>query len=133
MTDLALLVFRTLLVAIFPISGYYKIIGWPHIVGIIQKSGLPYADYLGMAAAAAEIVLPLFVVFGVATRWAALGLLVYTVMATYIGHPIWNVPPERFFGELMNFMRNVSICGGLLALTALGPGRLALQPSRDYA
>ena len=43
MKDLSLLVGRILLVAIFPVSAYYKIIGWPGIVGTVEKAGLPYA------------------------------------------------------------------------------------------
>ena len=129
MKDFALLVFRVLLVAVFPISGYYKVIQWPAIAGVLEKAGLPYPTYLGMIGTAAEVVLPHLIVLGLFTRWAALGLIIYVAVATYIGHPVWRVPPEAFFGQLMSFMKNLAMIGGLLALMAVGPGRLAIQPA----
>jgi uncharacterized membrane protein YphA (DoxX/SURF4 family) len=98
--DLTLLVYRVLLVAIFPVSAYYKITEWPF-----------------------------FVILGIWTRPALLGLLVYVVAATYVGHPVWRVAPEAFFGHLMDFMKNLGMGAGLLLLLVLGPGRFALQPT----
>ena len=129
--DLALLVGRILLVAIFPISGYYKIVQWPGITRTLAQAGLPYSYYLGMAGTAAEFVLPLLIVLGLFTRWAAAGLILYIMVATYIGHPIWRVSPEAFFGQLMNFMKNLGLIGGFLMLMAFGPGRHAVQLSRS--
>ncbi len=58
-----------------------------------------------------------------------LGLLVYVIAATYIGHPVWRVAPEAFFGQLMSFMKNMGMGAGLLLLLVFGPGRFALQPT----
>jgi putative oxidoreductase len=129
MKDLSLLVFRILLVAIFPISAYYKYMQWPGITKAVANAGLPYPEYLGMAGTAVEFVLPFLVLLGLFTRWAALGLIVYVFAATYIGHPIWKVAPDAFFSNLMSFMKNAGMIGGLLVLMAFGPGRLAVQPS----
>ena len=38
MKDLSLLVGRIFLVAIFPISAYYKIIGWPDIASTLPQA-----------------------------------------------------------------------------------------------
>jgi putative oxidoreductase len=135
MKDLALLVFRILLVAIFPISAYYKYMQWPGITRVVGNAGLPYPEYLGMIGTAAEFILPFFIVLGLFTRWAALGLIIYVIAATYIGHPIWKVAPEAYFGQLMSFMKNLGMIGGLLVLMAFGPGRLAVRPSHseEYA
>ena len=132
MKDLVLLIGRILLVAIFPVSAYYKIIGWPGIVGVVEKAGLPYAYPLGAIGTAAELLLPILVILGLFTRWAALGLIVYVIAATYIGHPVlWRMAPDAFFGQLMSQMKNLAMIGGLLAIVAMGPGRYAIQPSRD--
>jgi putative oxidoreductase len=130
MKDLTLLAFRILLVAIFPISAYYKYTQWPGITKPVANAGLPYPEYLGMVGTAAEFILPILVILGLYTRWAALGLIVYVVVATYIGHPIWKVAPDAFFSNLMSFMKNLGMIGGLLVLMAFGPGRLAAQPSK---
>jgi putative oxidoreductase len=135
MKDLTLLVFRILLVAIFPISAYYKYIQWPGITKAVANAGLPYPEYVSMLGTGVEFILPILVVLGLFTRWAALGLIVYVVLATYIGHPIWKVAPDAYFANLMSFMKNLGMVGGLLMLMAFGPGRLAVQPSHteEYA
>lgn len=127
--DLALLVMRVALVAIFPISAYFKILGWPGIVTPVAAAGLPFPYAFSMLGVAMELVLPVLVIAGFATRWAAAGLLLYTLAATYIGHPIWSVPAPEFFDHLMSFMKNVGMIGALLLLVVGGPGRLAVQSS----
>jgi putative oxidoreductase len=125
--DLTLLVFRVLLVAIFPVSAYYKIVQWPGIATAVDRAGVPYAYQLSMIGTFGELLLPFFVMLGIWTRWAAFALILLVIAATYIGHPIWRVPPESFFPQLMNFMKNLSIAAGLLLLIVFGPGRMALQ------
>ena len=132
MKDLTLLVGRILLVAIFPISAYYKIIGWPDIARRVASAGLPYPEYLGMVGTGVEMLFPILIILGLFTRWAAFGLILYVLAATYIGHPvIWRVPPDAFFRELMGVMKNLGMIGGLLLLMGAGPGRIAIQPTRD--
>lgn len=129
--DLALLVMRVLLVAIFPISAYFKIMGWPGIVTPVAEAGLPFPYALSVLGVATELALPFLVILGIGTRWAAVGLLLYTLAATYIGHPIWSVPAPEFFSHLMSFMKNLGMVGALLLLIVVGPGRLALRPLND--
>ncbi len=71
---------------------------------------------------------PFLIIFGLLTRPAAAGLILYTAIASYIGHPFWKVPADAYFLQLMSFMKNLSIIGGLVALMAVGPGRIALSP-----
>jgi putative oxidoreductase len=132
MKDLSLLLGRIFLVAIFPISAYYKIIGWPEITKRVASAGLPYPEYLGMVGTAAEMLLPVLVILGLFTRWAAFGLIIYVLAATYIGHPVlWRMAPDGFVRELLSQMKNLAMIGGLLLLMGAGPGRIAIQPSRD--
>jgi putative oxidoreductase len=132
MKDLTLLVGRILLVAIFPVSAYYKVIQWPGIVRPVAATGVPYPEHVAMLGTAVELGLPLLIVLGLFTRLAAFGLLIYVVAATYIGHPIvWQVPADAFFRELMSQMKNLAMLGGLLMLVGAGPGRLALRPHQE--
>jgi putative oxidoreductase len=132
MKDLTLLVGRILLVAIFPISAYYKIIQWPGITRPVAAAGIPYPEYVAMVGTGVEMLFPILVILGLFTRWAAFGLIVYVLAATYIGHPVvWRAPPDAFFRELMSAMKNLAMIGGLLLLVGAGPGRIAIQPSRD--
>lgn len=132
MKDLTLLLGRILVVAIFPVSAYYKIIQWPGIVRPVAATGVPYAEYIAIAGTTVELVLPLLVIVGLFTRWAAFGLILYVAAATYIGHPvITRVPADAFFRELMGQMKNLAMIGGLLMLVGAGPGRFAVRPHQD--
>jgi uncharacterized membrane protein YphA (DoxX/SURF4 family) len=58
MKDLSLLVYRILLVAIFPISVYYKIMFWPAIANVVAKARLPYPTILAEIGTCVELLLP---------------------------------------------------------------------------
>lgn len=131
MKDLGLLIFRVMLVALFPISAYYKIIQWPGIATVLEKAGAPYPLYVSAIGTGVEMVFPFLIILGLWTRPAAAGLIVYTLVATYIGHAFWKVPPEAHFIQLMSFLKNMSLVGALIGLMAVGPGRIALRPDRD--
>jgi putative oxidoreductase len=126
--DLALLVGRILLVAIFPISAYYKLTGWPGVVNTLTQAGLPLPTVGGYGAIAVEFLLPALVVLGIATRWALLGLILFTLATMFISHRFWEFAPPQQFGQMMQFMKNLAMIGGMAVVAALGPGRYALRP-----
>lgn len=128
MSDIVMLAARILLVAIFPISGYFKIVRWPQIATVLDNAGLPFPQLLGGVGAGMELLLPLLIAIGLFTRVSAIGLIVYTLVATFIGHKFWVAAPPEFFGQLMNFMKNLSMVGGFLVLAVTGPGRFAVSP-----
>lgn len=41
-------------------------------------------------------------------------LIVFTILATFFFHNFWAVPPEQFQMQLIQFLKNVAIIGGLL-------------------
>ena len=56
-----------------------------------------------MAGTGVEMLFPILVILGLFTRWAALGLIIYVIAATYIGHPVvWRMPPDAFVRELLS-------------------------------
>ena len=87
MKDLSLLVGRILLVAIFPISAYYKIIQWPGITRPVAAAGIPYPEYVAMVGTGVEMLFPILVILGLFTRWAAFGLILYVLAATILAIP----------------------------------------------
>jgi putative oxidoreductase len=66
---------------------------------------------------------------GIFPKWAALGLLLFLVPATWIGHPFWRLAgtPE-FQGQMVNFFKNVAIMGGLLFIMGASPYQRGLKP-----
>jgi putative oxidoreductase len=128
--DLALLLARVALVLLFPISGFYKILQWPGIVGVLTQQGAPMPFLGGVLAVAAETILPVLLVLGLYTRWAALGLILYTLGTNVIAHRFWELTGGAQFGQMMSFFKNISLIAGLALIMVLGPGRYALRPSR---
>jgi putative oxidoreductase len=125
-----LLIARICLVAIFPVSAVYKILEWPGIVALLTRNGLPYARELAIAGTAAELILPVLIITGMFTRISSVGLILYTLAATAIGHRFWEFSGPQHFSQLMSFLKNLGLIGGLLIIATVGSGRYALWPSR---
>lgn len=83
-----------------------------HVFGRLYD--LPAPDVLGFASGTAEIVLPILLVLGLATRFSALGLLSMTAVIQLIVPDGWA-----------NF--HLPWATMAVALIAIGPGRLSLD------
>jgi putative oxidoreductase len=127
--DWAALLGRILLAGMFVISGYGKIPGFEGTVGYIAAKGLPVPQLLAAIAILIELGGGLAILLGWKTRWAALALIVFLIVITPIFHGFWAVPPEQVMAQKINFMKNVSILGGMLLLFAFGPGRYSVERS----
>jgi putative oxidoreductase len=65
---------------------------------------------------------------GFRARQAALLVALFTVAVTPIFHAFWAVPADQAVLQMIEFMKNLAIFGGLLHVAARGIGRFALQP-----
>jgi putative oxidoreductase len=73
------------------------------------------ASVLMLAARSVETAAGFALAFGIFPRWAALGLLIFLVPATWIGHPFWRLAgTPAIQGQMVSFFKNVAIMGGLL-------------------
>jgi putative oxidoreductase len=125
--DLLALVGRILLAAMFVVSGYGKLTGFDGTVGYIASKGLPMAQLLAAVAILIELGGGLAIVVGWKTRWAALAFIVFLIVISPIFHNYWAVAPEQMQGQQINFMKNLTILGGMLLLLGFGPGRYSLD------
>ncbi len=125
--DLAALVGRVLLAAMFVISGWGKLTGFDGTVGYIEHVGLPMPQVLAAFAVLFELGGGLAIVLGWKTRWAGIALALFLVVITPIFHNFWNATPEMHMSQLINFQKNVSILGAMLVLFAFGPGRYSID------
>ena len=120
MQNLAVLLGRIGLSAIFIYSGFQKIIGYAATGALLAGHGLPPG--LLPLVIFAELGGGLAVLFGFLTRWAALGLCVFTLLAAFFFHNNFADPAQA-----INFEKNIAIAGGFLVLAAFGPGTAALD------
>ncbi len=124
------LVGRILLALIFVTSGFSKISGFDGTVGYIASKGLPMASIVAVLTIIIELGGGLAVVVGFLTRWAALALAGFTLLAAFIFHAYWGVPADQVMMQQISFWKNISIAGGFLVLAAFGPGAISIDAKR---
>ena len=116
---LAYAVARVMLAAIFLVTGASKLINLPEAAADIVAAGLPFAEPLAVIAGALELVCGTLLLLGIATRWAALGLIVFLVPVTLILQSPLPPPAGSGSGELIDFLKNLAIIGGLLTVVVI--------------
>ena len=116
---------RILIALIFIKSGFGKITGFEGTVGYIASKGLPLPQIGAIIAIIVELGGGILLVVGWKARWAAAAMFVFTAAATLIFHNFWAVPPAEVQNQTINFMKNVSMLGGLLYVVVYGSGPLS--------
>ncbi len=69
-------------------------------------------------------------VLGVQVRWVGLAMALFTVVVGSIFHAYWAVPADQAAVMQLLFMKNISVAGGLLLISALGAGPLSVGGRR---
>ena len=121
--NLADLLGRILIAAIFLISGIGKVSGYAGTQGYMEAMGVPGA--LLPLVIALEIGGALAIIVGWRTRLFAFLLGGFTLLSALIFH--------RTLGDQMQsilFLKNLAIAGGFLLLVARGPGQWSLDARR---
>jgi len=125
--DLFALAARLLLAPMFLIAGVGKLTGFAGTVGYMQSKGVPATAALAVLALVVELVGGLSLVLGWKTRWGALALAGFTLVATAIFHAFWAAPADQAMVQTLFFLKNLAVTGGLLAVAAFGPGAWSLD------
>ncbi len=113
---------RVLLALVFLLSGIGKLRGFDGTVAYISSVGLPLPSVLAALALALEIVAGVALILGYRTRWAALALAAFTLVAAFLFHNFWSMPEQAQVMQQIMFLKNLAIAGGLLMVAAYGPG-----------
>ena len=118
---------RLLLVAIFFIAGFGKVTGFAGTVSLIASNGLPFPEIAAAIAIVVELGMGFLVFVGWKTRWAALAIAIFTIVAGLLFHHYWTDAPAARMGDFINFWKNIAIAGGFLMIVAFGPGRYSID------
>ena len=126
--DTTLAIGRVLIALIFVSSGVEKFMDLGATASAIGSKGLAYANVLAGLTATLEAGGGLLIIVGWQTRLVALLLAIFCAVAAYFFHDFWHQPPgPQHTNNMIHFMKNVSMIGGLLMLCAAGAGRYSLD------
>lgn len=92
--------------------------GWSANIEYMHSKHMPAAAFLLAAALIVEAVGSFCLISGLGARIAATVMFFYMIPVTFLLHEFMSV----------NFQKNLGVMGGLLMISAFGPGRIALQP-----
>jgi putative oxidoreductase len=133
---------RALLSIIFISSGINTILDWQNTQQFFNQNltdwlalnvgnptlqsgiefGIAHGSLLLLLGVIFELVGGLMVFLGLWVRFGAFLLIIFLILVTPTFHHFWQIQePERQM-QMINFMKNVSILGGLFILLALGKG-----------
>ncbi|MBN8914273.1 MAG: DoxX family protein [Rhizobiales bacterium] len=124
--DLALLVGRLCIAALFLPAGIGKLGNLAGFAGSLAAKGVPAPMVFGGLAAATEVIGGLLLIAGLWPRFTAIWLAGFTVVATLLSHLFWTFPEAAQAGQQIHFFKNVAIIGGFLFYFAAGPGAFSL-------
>jgi len=113
---------RVLLAAIFIFSGIGKALAPAGAIGYIESVGLPFAT-LGLAlAVVVELGGGVMLALGIKTRLVAAALAAFSVVTALVFH---NALGDQ--NQLIHFMKNIAMAGGLLQVVAFGAGAYSVD------
>lgn len=126
MVKISQFVARVFLGQIFLLSGFFKVTGYEATQGYMEAMGVP--GILLPLVIAVEIGGGVAVIVGWHTRVMAAGLALFSVTAAVIFHS--NFADQM---QMIMFMKNIAMTGGLILLALHGAGRLSLDEFRGQS
>lgn len=116
---------RILLSAIFVMSGVAKMTDWSGTANHMAAQGMTAIPFFLSMAILIEVGAGLGLLAGCGTRISAAAL--FLVPTTLVFHAFWTFEGAERQMQMIQFMKNLAIMGGLLGYTAAGAGALSLD------
>jgi putative oxidoreductase len=121
-TDTIALVGRILIGVLFLMGGLGKVAAPAETQGFIAAVGLPAPVAAYFVALVVELVGSVLLIAGFQVRIVAAGLAVFTLLTAVFFHN--NFADQN---QMIHFLKNFAILGGLLQVVAFGAGRFSLD------
>ena len=125
--NLFALIGRILVAFLFVPAGLGKLAGFSGAVGYAASAGMPLPTVAVGIGLVIELCGGLALLLGWGTRWAALVLAFFTLVASFFFHAYWGLPADQATVQQLLFNKNVAVVGGLLVLAAFGPGAFSVD------
>ncbi len=131
---------RICISAIFIISGLNKLFDWQtieasfvttlcdwhvhtHGMGWLEsvfQEAIPHAQAILSIGTAFEIIGGILLLIGIKVRFGAFLLILFLIPTTILYHPYWMLEGHKHDMQLVMFLKNIAILGGLLNVLAFG-------------
>jgi putative oxidoreductase len=118
---------RILLAVLFIVSGFGKISGWDGTAGYMASKGLPMVSVLLAATIAMELGGGILLAIGYKARWVAGAFFLFLIPVTFVFHAFWGIDAKEAATQQIQFLKNLSIMGGMLMVVAHGAGAYSLD------
>ena len=126
--DVLLLIGRIMLAWVFVGVAYGAITNFAGSLAYFTSQKLYPPELWTWLALLLELLIAASLILGAGTRYGAILVFVFVAIATAIAHRYWEFPPgPQQFGQYNNFLKNISIMGGALAIFVTGAGRFSLD------
>ena len=107
--------------------------GMEGVTGYFASLGLPVVAVLVWVVIAIEVLGGVALILGYKTRLVAIGLAIFTVLASIVGHAFWAAPVDAAFIAQLLFFKNMAVTGGLLILASSGAGSISIDGRKAKA
>lgn len=121
-SNLILLIARILLSSIFLLSGFGKLTDIGGTAAYFANYHLPAPTATAVIVGLIELLGGLAIILGFRTRIAAWVLGIFCIATALVAHTNFSD-----MGQLINFQKNLAMCGGFLALAMIGAGAWSID------
>ena len=130
--DILILIGRILLAWVFVGVAYGAMINFAGSLAYFTSQKLYPPELWTWTALLLELLIWVSLILGIGTRYGAILVFLFVLIATAIAHRYWEFPagPQQI-GQYNNFLKNISIMGGALAILRHRCGPF-LPGSRTY-
>ncbi|MDP3620812.1 MAG: DoxX family protein [Polynucleobacter sp.] len=121
------LIGRILIAALFLPAGIAKLTAFDGSVNYFASIGIAMPAIAVVATIIVEVLGSLLLIIGYKTRIVAIGLAIFTLIASVTGHAYWLAPAEQAYVAQLLFYKNIAIIGGLIILATSGAGSISID------
>ncbi|MGQ9496264.1 MAG: DoxX family protein [Thermoanaerobaculaceae bacterium] len=121
-TKFVLLMGRVLLAMIFLMAGMRKMLAFQGTAADMSSKGVPLVTLALAVTILLEVMGGLSIILGFKARLGAALLALFRIPVTLVYHNFWAFDGQERQMQMLQFMKNLAIMGGLLQVAHFGPG-----------
>lgn len=110
---------RFLVAITFLVAGIHKVVAWDKPAMWMASKGLPMVDALLAIATFLELAGAVLLIINFKTKWVSVILAGFMLALTFMMHNFWVMEGMMFQTSFLDFIQNIAIVGGLLAMALL--------------